>query len=402
MTALRKLIRRPTGAALVTIGLGLLFLGLYAGEASDLGIKELSLELALFAVLGLLAARNFGLAREHRKEARELGRTKAELERAYVDRESALAASRTGVCLFADGQARFWNPAFLELLEIEGHLPTDWASFLARIQTASTLGDEFAFETAAGKSIRVRLSALGLGEMLVSVDDVTDDVRERATRDEFVAQMVTTQEYDSRRVAELLHEDVVQQLTALGFGLELASMRSGDGSLAELSASVGQIMMSLRRLLVDLHPAVLESQGLAAAVDVAAAELRAAGVEVDVSPFSERFGRTLEQLAYRAVQEAFKNVLTHAQAERVTVRLVELDRVLFCEITDDGRGYYAAEPIDVTRHGRLGVKLVRKRIELAGGTFSLRSTRANGTTFAFTLPMQGVSIEPAVQEAEVA
>ena len=118
MTALRKLIRRPTGAALVTIGLGLLFLGLYAGEASDLGIKEFSLELALFAVLGLLAARNFVLAREHRKEARELGRTKAELERAYVDRESALAASRTGVCLFADGQARFWNPAFLELLEL--------------------------------------------------------------------------------------------------------------------------------------------------------------------------------------------------------------------------------------------------------------------------------------------
>jgi PAS domain-containing protein len=163
MTALRKLLRRPTGAALVTIGLGLLFLALYAGEAGELGIKELALELALFAILGLLVARYFVLAREQRNEARELGRTKAELERAYVDRESALAASRTGVCLFADGQARFWNPAFLELLEIEGHLPTDWASFLARIQTASTLGDVFSFDTAAGKRIRVRMSALGLG-----------------------------------------------------------------------------------------------------------------------------------------------------------------------------------------------------------------------------------------------
>jgi PAS domain-containing protein len=118
MTALRKLLRRPTGAALVTIGLGLLFLGLYAGEASEPGKKELALELALFAILGLLVARYFVLAREQRNEARELRRTKAELERAYVDRESALAASRTGVCLFADGQARFWNPAFLELLEI--------------------------------------------------------------------------------------------------------------------------------------------------------------------------------------------------------------------------------------------------------------------------------------------
>ena len=398
MTALRQLLFRPAGAALVTIVLGLLFLGLHAGEARQLGLKEA----AVFAILGLLVARYFVLAREGRSEAQELGRTKAELERAYGDRESALAASRTGVCLFADGQARFWNPAFLELLEIEGHLPTDWASFLARVQAASTLGDEFAFETPAGKNIRVRLSALGLGEMLVSVDDVTDDVRERATRDEFVAQMVSTQEYDSRRVADVLHEDVVQELTALGFGLELASIRSGDDSLAGLSASTGQIMTSLRRLLVDLHPAVLESQGLAAAVDVAAAELRATGVEVDISPFGERFGRTLEQLAYRAVQEAFKNVLAHARAERVTVGLVELDDVLFCEITNDSDGSSAPEPIDVTGQARLGVKLVRKRIELAGGTFSLRSTRANRTTFAFTLPMQSLALEPAVEEAEVA
>ena len=396
MRTLSRFLRRPVAAAVVTLGLGLLFLGLQAQEVSD------PKEIAVVVLFGFLVARYFILARDERNDARELAHTKAELERSYGDRESALAASRTGVCLFADGQARFWNPAFLELLEIEDNPPTDWASFLARVQTASTLGDEFAFETAAGKNIRVRLSALGLGKMLVSVDDVTDDARERATRDEFVAQMVTTQEYDSRRVAELLHEDVVQQLTALGFGLELASMRSGDGALAELSASTGQIMASLRRLLVDLHPAVLESQGLAAAVDVAAAELRATGVEVDVSGFSERFGSTLEQLAYRAVQEAFKNVLTHSQAERVTVGLVALDNVLFCEVTDDGQGYYAAQPIDVTRHGRLGVKLVRKRIELAGGTFSLRSTRVNGTTFAFTLPMQGVSIGPAAREAEVA
>jgi signal transduction histidine kinase len=398
MTALRILLRRTTGEGLVTIGFGLILFGLYAGAVSELGIKEI----ALFTILCLLVARYFVLARDERNEARELRRTKAELERSYGDREAALAASRTGVCLFAEGQARFWNPAFVHLLEIEGHLPTDLSSFLARIQTASTPGDDFAFETAARKSIRVRMSALGPGEMLVSVDDVTDDMRERAIRDEFVAQMVTTQEYNSRRIAELLHEDVVQQLTALGFGLELASMRSGDDSFAELSGSAGQIMTSLRRLLVDLHPAVLESQGLAAAVDVAAAELRATGVEVDVSPFGKRFASTLEQLAYRAVQEAFRNVLTHSQAERVTVGLVELDNVLFCEITDDGRGYYAAEPTDVTRHGRLGVKLVRKRIELAGGTFSLRSTRANGTTFAFTLPMQGISIEPAAPEAEVA
>ena len=398
MRSLRTHLRRPEGAALVTIILGLLFLGLHAGEVGELGIKEF----AGFAILGLLVARSFVLARAARREAQELGRTKAELERAYGDRESALAASRTGVCLFADGLARFWNPAFVELLEIEGQLPTDWASFLASVETASTLGDEFTFETPAGKNIRVRLSALGLGEMLVSVDDVTDDVRERATRDEFVAQMVSTQEYDSRRVAEVLHEDVVQQLTALGFGLDLACIRSGDDSLAELSTSAGQIMSSLRRLLVDLHPAVLESQGLAAAVDVAAAELRATGVEVDISPFGARFGRTLEQLAYRAVQEAFKNVLAHARAERVTVGLVELDGVLFCEITNDGHGFSAAEPIDVIDQRRLGVKLVRKRIELAGGTFSLRSNRANGMTFAFTLPMQGVSLEPAAQEAEVA
>jgi signal transduction histidine kinase len=327
-------------------------------------------------------------------------RALTELERANADRHFSLEASRTGVCLFASGHPRFWNSAFVELLGLEPDDGVSWIGFLRRLDRAADMSEEFSFWTEDRRFLHVRFSAAGDGELLVSVDDLTDQERERTTRDRFVAEIVAAQERESRRVAELLHDDAVQQLTALALRMELAGLRSGDDTLTALARDASEVTASLRRLLVDLHPVVLESQGLAAAVDAASGSLRESGIEVHVSSGARRLPTELEQLAYRLVQEALANILRHSRAARAEVSIAESGDVLRCQVRDDGDGFDPDDLDSAVAGGHLGLHLVRERVGLAGGRFLIESRPGSGTTFSFELPIAhpAETRPPAMQE----
>jgi signal transduction histidine kinase len=215
----------------------------------------------------------------------------------------------------------------------------------------------------------------------------------QGSRDRFLVELVNTQERGSRRIADLLHDDVVQQLTALGFRLELEAQRTSQPRLRTLAADTGQITASIRRLLVELQPAILDSQGLVPAIDVVADTLRERGIDVRVSPFPHRLPRETETLAYRLVQEALANVLRHSKAADAEVELRLHDGVLRGRVSDSGSG---ARPGEHTIDG-FGLLVARERVELAGGRFLVESGAGRGTDFLFELPL-----EDERQHAEVA
>nr|MDQ4030045.1 hypothetical protein [Actinomycetota bacterium] len=135
------------------------------------------------------------------------------VEREAALRTAALEASRTGFSIYrADGSLDYSNPAWLQLVGDELEAP---------------LGGGVV-TTAAGRALAFASTRLPGGELVVSVDDVSEHERERATRDRFLAEVVRAQDLEARRIAELLHDDAVQRLTALGLRLELAAMRSGE------------------------------------------------------------------------------------------------------------------------------------------------------------------------------
>jgi signal transduction histidine kinase len=169
--------------------------------------------------------------------------------------------------------------------------------------------------------------------------------------------------------------------------VELAALRTGQDSLFELAREAGAVTASIRRLLIELHPAVLESQGLGPAIDAAAGTLRSVGVMVEVDELDARLSPEREALAYRLVQEAFANVLKHARAARVDVSLAVEDGFLRCDVADDGAGFVPGEAATAVHRGLLGLHLVRERIELAGGRFALESAPGEGTRFTFELPL---------------
>lgn len=173
----------------------------------------------------------------------------------------------------------------------------------------------------------------------------------------------------------------MQQLTALGFRLELEAQKHELPRLRELAGDTAQITSSIRRLLIELHPAILDSQGLAPAIDVVAEGLRDRGIDVRVAPFPHRLPRETETLAYRLVQEALANVLRHSEARTAEVDLRIQDGMLRGRVSDSGAGVRNGE-----RDG-LGLLVARERVELAGGRFLVDAAAGGGTDFLFELPL---------------
>jgi signal transduction histidine kinase len=300
----------------------------------------------------------------------------------------ALETSRTGLCLFGpEGAALFSNSAFRTLLGFEADEELDWRSFLARLGRTAGPGEDFSFWAADDLFLRLRVSDLDTGELLVSVDDLTGQERERVAHGRFVAEVVAAREREARRVSELLHDSALQELTALGLQLELAARTGGQEAVAAAAAKANGITASLRRLVVELHPAVLESQGLSAAIEASAASLRARGALVFVPYFEHRLPPETELVAYRLVQEALANALKHAEAGRVGVELELAGETLRGRVTDDGCGFDPEQIESAVGEGRLGLHLMRERVEMSGGQFLLESRPGAGTVFSFELPV---------------
>jgi signal transduction histidine kinase len=234
-------------------------------------------------------------------------------------------------------------------------------------------------------ALRVLSVARGQSRQNALLAEAQSELRlAQGSRDRFLVELVNAQERGSRRIADLLHDDVVQQLTALGFRLELEAQRTEQPRLRELAADTGEITASIRRLLIELHPAILDSQGLAPAIDVVAEGLRERGIDVRVSPFPHRLPRETETLAYRLVQEALANVLRHSEAADAEVELRLNDGTLRGRVSDSGSG---ARPAEHTVEG-FGLLVARERVELAGGRFLVESGSSRGTDFLFELPLE--------------
>ena len=353
-----------------------------------------SVPLALvFLLFVLLIVRHLAVAAGLQRRSRALEELRRDLEHEHDIRDAALNASRTGVCILGeDGSLKFRNGAWRTLLHFVEDEPGAVAALVGGLTVDAQAGLRSAgglrFWTPDGHYLAVGSATLPEGGTLLTVDDLTAQEQERSTRDRFLAGIVSAQDYEARRVAELLHDDVVQRLTALGLRLELTAGRGGDEALVGLAREAGEITSAIRRLLVELHPAVLESQGLSAAVDAAAASLRAVDVDVTVQELDVRLPQETEQLAYRLVQEALSNALKHAQASKVEVRLAVEGRALHCEVVDDGVGFALEEAASAVRRGSFGLQLVRERIAIARGRVEIDSAPGEGTSFRFQLPLR--------------
>jgi hypothetical protein len=202
----------------------------------------------------------------------------------------------------------------------------------------------------------------------------------------------TVREEERARIARELHDELGQALTALR--IDLGWLRNKSGGLGQTAtervssalAVVEHSIVSLRRISEDLRPAMLDSLGLAAAVEHHTGQFaQRTGIACRLRMNREEFDldSSLATAIFRIVQEALTNVARHAGASEVDVQIDETADGIRLTIQDNGRGLTAAG--DRKTFGLLGM---RERVTMLGGHIEIASQPGQGTRIDAWLPLR--------------
>jgi signal transduction histidine kinase len=213
------------------------------------------------------------------------------------------------------------------------------------------------------------------------------DLHQRLSR-ETVRSMLRAQERERKRIARELHDETGQALTSILLALKPLEAEVGTASIAPVHELVAEALADVRRLAVELRPAILDDFGLVPALERLVRGLREKR-EIDVQLHSsitdERLPDELETALYRIAQEALTNVVKHARAGRAHIRLWQDDGSVRLVIEDDGDGFSAAE----APPERLGLTGIRERVELLAGRLTIESEPGEGACLVAELPLEG-------------
>ena len=218
--------------------------------------------------------------------------------------------------------------------------------------------------------------------------------------------LLSVRDEERATIARDIHDDIGGALTAIRIDIgslrdTVANARSVPTDVwARIERTLGQVMIAHRRIINALHPSVLDTLGLEAALEAMLNECRqrhAPKFTLHVEGETARLPSDVSIAAYRLVQEAINNVVLHARATEVEVSVERRATAVSVTVTDNGIGY---DPATATR-GRLGLVGMRERALKLGGTFEIASHTPRGTRVCALFPLAAtiVVVEPELRQA---
>jgi signal transduction histidine kinase len=226
--------------------------------------------------------------------------------------------------------------------------------------------------------------------------------------------LVEAQENERRRIARELHDEVGQALTTVIINLQTLQrlldapraepcleprLERDEGRdeapdpptyLEESLQTVRRTLQQVRDMSLDLRPSLLDDLGLAPALRwYTDRQAQRGGLTVHVAADlpETRLPVDVETTCFRVVQEALTNVISHAQAQRVSIELRRGQEGLELSIRDDGRGFDVQRTLRYAAGGAsLGLLGMQERIQFAGGQIDIQSAPGHGTEIRVSFP----------------
>ena len=199
-------------------------------------------------------------------------------------------------------------------------------------------------------------------------------------------------EGETRRIARALHDESGQFLAAVHIELQEAKRGlppSKRKRIQKVEALLDQIEKQLRSFSHDLRPTVLDDYGLMPALQTLAERFsKRVGLPVMIEGAVEsRLPNAVEAALYRVVQEALNNVARHAKATQVNIRFWQTPAALHFSIRDNGIGLDPSSANGDRSRG-LGLRGMRERLTVLGGTFEIQSKPKQGTEIRVSVPRE--------------
>jgi len=196
-------------------------------------------------------------------------------------------------------------------------------------------------------------------------------------REALLRRAIDSSALERRRIAQHLHDGVVQDLAGISYSLAASGM-------PDAADSTRRAVRELRALLIGIYPPSLRRSGLGAAVSDLLAPLSARGVAVrsDIADDLALAPET-EELIFRGAQEALRNVAKHADPTHVAVSVTRSNGSVVLAVRDDGHGFDPAA--DVADGSSMGLRLLEDLVEERHGRLEVRSGAGRGTLVTMEL-----------------
>jgi signal transduction histidine kinase len=200
-------------------------------------------------------------------------------------------------------------------------------------------------------------------------------------------------EEERTRIAREVHDELGQAMTSLKLDLswlsgKLAGNKILQKKIRAMSAQAGETILAIRRIATELRPGVLDSLGLAAAIEWQAADFQErTGIRctVKIAVKEAIWDREFSTVCFRIFQETLTNIIRHADATRVVVHMTQAGSDLTLSVADNGRGISEKEVSDARSIGLAGM---RERVAQVGGVVLIVGQPKRGTTVTMRVPIQ--------------
>ncbi|HQX96462.1 MAG: PAS domain S-box protein [Chitinophagaceae bacterium] len=217
---------------------------------------------------------------------------------------------------------------------------------------------------------------------------------------DLAAHLLSIREEERRRIGREIHDDLGQQLTAIKMDVAWIDKKIADETvpvktkLKNIISLLDGSNQSVRRILNELKPSILDEYGLLDALEWHSKQFTdntGIAVTIDTAESEIRLEEELATCIFRICQEALTNVARHAEAKKVLISLELDDDMIYVQIVDDGKGFDLATAQNKGSFGLLGM---HERARSLNGTLKIDSSIKNGTTVVVSLPYKIQKINP--------
>lgn len=316
-----------------------------------------------------------------------------------------------------DGTILYCNKRLAEMLErpLETVLGTSFFHYihppahetfreLARKGGESHARAEFNLLRAISLPIPVLITASatdveGRRGICLVVTDLTEQKQAIAREKELQIRLMDQREEERVRIARNLHDGPLQDLIALSFTLQ-AMGTNGQGQaigsdLFAVREGILKLAGELRTVCNELRPPSTIRFGLAKAIQYQSEEYHSKYpqliIHLDLGKDKQNIPKEISAVLFRIYQECMNNVIRHAHATEIKVKLrVERQSVLL-EVQDNGQGFNPpSDWVELAREGHLGLVGMRERAEAVGGSIEVvsGSPKCKGTTIQVEVPCE--------------
>jgi len=243
---------------------------------------------------------------------------------------------------------------------------------------------------------------LSVAEMQVSgrrmftglVRDITERKRMENRLRELAVHQEKIKEHERTRIAQEIHDELGGLLTGIKAYINVAIEHGGEQSdplLRDVQGLAQDAIETVRRVITDLRPSVLDQLGVWAALEWYAEQVeRRAGLRVkcEIAPEAAELELDPERstMLFRIAQEALTNVVRHAEASEVRLFATRDEDAVLLTVEDNGKGIDTANLLNKESWGIMGM---HERTRGFGGALSITGTERQGTVLQLRLPLNG-------------